>query len=133
MHLIRTAGVHVQAHHTPTHATHARRQRRKGPFCLLNTDEKLPTANFNHAGKMSRRRAATPTVSLKLSVAPLVFAEERERGGKGRERGGLPTAISRTPRSLELDPEELQGLSCAELSDTIIMKLYDNKFCFVPP
>lgn len=112
------------------HGTHARtpaqRQRRKGPFCLLNADEKLPTANFNHVGKMSRRHAATPTVSLKLSVAPLEFGES------GGGRGDCPRPSSALPRSLELDPEELWSLSCAELSDTIIMKLYDNKFCFAP-
>lgn len=71
--------------------TQAQRQRRKGPFCLLKADEKLPTANFNHVGKMSRRRAATPTVSLKLSVAPLEFGES-EGGGEGTAHGHLQHA-----------------------------------------
>lgn len=34
-----------------TNCTHMQRQHGKGPFCLLNTDEKLPTANFNHIRK----------------------------------------------------------------------------------
>lgn len=55
--------------------TNIQRQCWNGPFCLLKADEKLPTANFNHIRKMSRRHAVTPTVSLSLPVSPLEFGE----------------------------------------------------------